>query len=307
MCDINIYGMLLELATLVTFVLLFLAARVDWRTGEVPESLSMGLMGFVFVISAGSSIFYWNLDYLIQPVFWGSVAFLISYLIYYLGHWGGGDVKLLGGIGGFIGFLSAAGYAWPNGEFLGTSIPPLVTYAIDMALLSTPFVMLYTLGLGLMRPSVFRVYLKNLMERKVAFTFGISLLPLILAIYMGLDVLAYVYLLVPLMVVSSIYMKTVEDNLMTKTIKVSDLKEWDILADEVYDGDVKVASKGDIEGISPQELGRIRELSAAGKIPEMIRTKKGVEFVPVLFLSLPATLYIGNILEVLFKLLFQAQ
>jgi len=297
--------MLVESVIFVSLVILLLAAKVDWRTGEVPENLSMGLLGFVVFIALAHSVAAWDYNILLRSLFWGFMAFAVSYTIYYLGHWGGGDVKLLAGIGCLIGYLDSTGFVWPNGGFFGYAVPPLATYAVNMALLSTPFVVVYTAALGVRHPAVFKVYLMNLRGRSVFFALVLAFLLSPVVLYLGLYSLSLVYAFVPGMLLLSVYVKTVEDSIMTRTIRVSELRDWDILAEDVVADGVTVAQKGNIEGVTPDEVNKIRELSQAGKIPEAIKTKKGVEFVPVLFLSLPVTLYIGNVLDIVLRVLFK--
>jgi len=296
--------MLLESVILVCLVIMFLASAADLKTGEVPEKHSMGLLGFVLAVAALDSIYSRALSPILEAVLWGSIAFLASYAIYRLGHWGGGDVKLAAGVGCLLGWLGSAGYQWPGGTFMGYATPPLVTYAVDMAALSTPYVIAYTLVLGLMHPSAFTEYLRRLRTGRCAVTIAFSAVPLILASYLGLYTLAAVYSFVPLLALASVYMKSVEDSVLTKTIKTSELKDWDILADDIVSDGVKVASKGVIEGITPNELMEVRRLYAEGRLAETVRVKWGVKFVPVLFISLPATLWAGNLLEAAFRLMF---
>ncbi|MFH0862071.1 MAG: prepilin peptidase [Candidatus Altiarchaeota archaeon] len=281
------------------------AAWIDLKTGEVPEWCSLGIAMIVGAPCLACAAYFWDLGYVFTPALWGAVAFAVAYVVFYLGQWGGGDVKLLGGIGGLLGFLDAGGYSWPNDTFMYASIPPLLTYAVNMALLAGPYVILYTLLLGLGQPRVFPAFLERFRGRRTLFAFAFSIIPLVFAVYYGVFVLAWVYALVPLMVVAQSYMKTVEETLMTKTIKVSELKEWDIIAeDAVVDGKA-VAPKGNIEGITPEQLAVLKAYSLGGKFKDTIKTKWGVKFVPVLFLSLPATIYAGNLLELVFAILFQ--
>lgn len=296
--------MLVEFVILVCLAFMLLASAADLKTGEVPEKHSMGLLGFILSVAALDSIASWSLSPLLESVLWGLIAFLASYAIYWLGHWGGGDVKLTAGVGCILGWLGSAGYQWPGGTFMGWDTPPLVTYAVDMAALSTPYVLAYTLVLGLLHPGAFTEYLKRLRRGRTAVTIAFSTVPLMLASYLGLYALAAVYSLVPLLALASVYMKSVEESVLTKTIKASELKDWDILADDIVSEGVKIASKGVIEGITPSELGEVRRLLAEGKLPETVRVKWGVKFVPVLFLALPATLWAGNLLDAAFRLVF---
>jgi Flp pilus assembly protein protease CpaA len=291
------------LVVLVVFGILLAAAKVDWDTGEVPEKLSMGLLSFVLAVSFIHSVALWRSSIILETVFWGLIALACSYVIFYFGQWGGGDVKVLAGIGCFLGYLDSTGYDWPFGTLFGIGIPALATYALNMVLLAAPFVLLYTVILGIRNPRVFVVYFRNMAKPKPLATLVISFIPIFFATYWGAHLLLAVYAFVPLMVLLSIYSKTVEDVLMSKSIPVSQLKDWDILADDVVADGVKIAPAGNIEGITPEQLAKVKELSALGKIPAVIRTKKGVEFVPVLFISVPVTLYVGNVLELFFRLL----
>jgi hypothetical protein len=296
--------MLLLAVASVVLTVLVVASLADVRTGEVPEALSMGLLAFMLLVSAATSLFDGNPAHLLETVGWGAVAFLGSYAIFYLGQWGGGDVKISSGIGCFLGYMGSLGYAWPNGAFAGYPIPALATYAVNMAVLSTPYVIIYTLWLGLRNPAVFRDYAKKVASAKTLLLLAVSLSPLMAAYYLGLWVMAFIYSFIPLLVLASIYLKTVEDSVLTKTVKVSQLKDWDILADDVVADGVKVAPRGVIEGISPEQLARVRELAALGKIPDTIRTKWGVVYLPVLSAALPVTVCAGNLLEILFNRLF---
>ena len=284
---------------------LLLASLADLKTGEVPEKYSMGLAGFILLVSLGDAVYSWSLMRLAQPVLWGAAYFIVAYVIFYFGQWGGGDVKLLAGIGGLLGYLDCAGFAWQNGVFLGYVSPSAVTYAVDMAVLATPYAVLYTLVLGVRRPSVLVDFLRRLASARSVLMLAFSLLPLIFSLYLGSDVLTLVYAFVPLLVVASVYMKTVEEVLLTKTVKVSELKEWDIMADDVVVDGVRVAPKGNIEGITPEQLSQVLEAAKSGRIPDTIRIRWGVKFVPALALALPATLYFGNLLELFFRHLFE--
>jgi hypothetical protein len=300
--------MFLEFVVLACLGILAVASWIDLKTGEVPESCSMGFAALVGLASLWSAAYYSDFGYLWLPAFWGFLAFSVAYVIFYFGQWGGGDVKLLGGIGGLLGLLEASGYIWPNNTFIGLAIPSaLCTYGLNMALLAGPYVIAYTIFIGLRQPMVFKVFLERFREPQTLLTFAVSILPLFFAVYFEVYALAYVYALVPFMVAASVYMKTVEETLMSKTVRVSDLREWDIIAEDVIVDGLEVAPKGNIEGITPEQLAKLKAYSAEGRFKDTVKTKWGVKFVPVLFLSLPATVYAGNLLETIFTLIFQTR
>lgn len=293
---------MIELAVIiVSFGALFLASIADLKTSEIPEQLSLGLIAFILTVALLNTAYSWELIHLASAVMWGVIALAIGYVLFALGQWGGGDVKILAGVGCLLGYLDSLDYAWPNSTFIEYEIPPLLTYFIDMAFAATPYVIVYTIILGIMNPVAFTRFRQKMLQGKTIAIFVISTAPAFLAWEMGFDRLGTLYLLVPLMVVASVYMKTVESVVLTKNVKVSQLKEWDIPADDVVADGEKIASKRNIEGITPEQLERIRELAAQGRIPDELRIKWGVKFAPILLVSLILTLYVGNILDLVFK------
>ncbi|MBD3388512.1 MAG: hypothetical protein GF416_05520 [Candidatus Altiarchaeales archaeon] len=295
--------MLTAIAIAAALGFLLLASIADLKTGEIPEKLSFGLIAFTVLVASAQSLASWDAQPVTQSLLWGLIAFAISYALFYYGQWGGGDVKIMAGVGCLIGYLESNGYSWPNNTFIGYKIPPLLTYFIDVAFASTPYVIVYTIALGLMHPAVFRRYLDNLGSRKSMLALSLTLMPLFLALHFDFMTLAMVYSLVPLLLIASIYLKTVEDDILTRTVEVSELRDWDIMADDVIVDGEKIASKRDIEGITPDQRQTLLELSEAGKIPPTLKIKWGVKFVPILFIALALTLYVGNLLELVFNAL----
>ncbi|MFH1055898.1 MAG: prepilin peptidase [Candidatus Altiarchaeota archaeon] len=299
--------MLTLLVIVVTLLMLLLASISDLKTGEIPEKFSMGLVAFILAVSAAHSVYSWDLSHILASVEFGAILFVMGYVVFYFGGWGGGDVKIIAGVGCLLGYLDSTGFTWPNSSFISFHMPPFVTYLIDMAFMSTPYVIVYTLVLGLGRPVVFSYFLSRLREpRNLVFVF-VSVMPALLAFYLGFGVLLYTYLLVPLFLLATIYMKAVEEIVLTKGIRISELKEWDILSEDLVVDGVRVAQRRNIEGITPEQLARIRELAASGRIPDAIRIRWGIKFAPILLISLPLTLYFGNVLEVIFQALTQVQ
>ncbi len=90
---------MLDLVVGASFAVLAAASWIDLKTGEVPEWCSMGVAAVVGAACLGCGLFFWDADYLIEPILWGALSFSVAYVIFYFGQWGGGDVKLLGGIG----------------------------------------------------------------------------------------------------------------------------------------------------------------------------------------------------------------
>jgi len=292
--------MFAEATLLVTLVGLFIASIADLRTGEIPDTISGGMAALLALIGVAAALFGTGTQPLILAVVWGIIYFIVAYILFQLGQWGGGDVKLFAGIGASLGILTGLGYPLAESHFVNREIPTLAVYFINMAFVSTPYVVLYTFALGIVHPRAFVKFGARMRQTRPLLTVLASMAPLALAMHFDLAAFAVIYSLVPLFTVASLYMKTVEDEILTKTIKVTELSDWDILSkDLVVDGEL-VATKRNIEGVTPEQVKHILELSKAGKIPTDIDIRWGVKFVPVLFLAFPATVWWGNLLEHVF-------
>src|SRR3989344_7241563 len=88
---------------LIALIVLLIAAYTDIKTREVPDWLNFSLIGIGLGIRLLYSVIQWNCWIFLYGVF-GFLAFLILALImYYAGQWGGGDSKMLMGLGALIG------------------------------------------------------------------------------------------------------------------------------------------------------------------------------------------------------------
>lgn len=278
---------------------LIASSIVDLRTGEVPDTLSVGFSAAILLIAAGYSTIAWNADAILTTIGAGAAYFLLGYIAFRLGQWGGGDVKILAGIGCTLGLLDSTGFAWPN----STYFPYTVTYIVNMAAVATPYVILYGLALGFGRPDVNLKFLQKLREKTTIAVFLFTLSPLILSIYMGYHTLTLVYSTIPVFFIFSLYLKSVEKVALQKRVKVKDLREGDMLAEDIIvNGEVKARGKM-IEGITAQDLELLRGLHQQGKVPDEILIRWGIRFVPIFLTAFLVTLYFGNFLELLFSVL----
>jgi len=277
----------------VTLLFLLAASLFDLRTGEIPDKVSIGLSAVMLLASGAYSIISYDFSFVSSAFTVGLLYFIIGYLLHYLGEWGGGDVKLIAGVGCALGFLKIQGYLNEG------MMPYYVDYLINIALVSSPYVLVYTLVLGLMKPSVFILFRKTLSSKIVLFMVFFSFIPSVSAYLLDLGSLTFMYLMIPFLVVLSVYLKTVEKEALQKTVGLDELLVEDVVAEDlVVDGE-KIASSRDISGLSREDIERIRELHDAGKIPSELRIKWGVRFAPIFLFAFLLSVTVGNTLEFL--------
>ncbi|MEA1924557.1 MAG: prepilin peptidase [Candidatus Altiarchaeota archaeon] len=293
--------MMLELFTLsglvvsVTLLFLLAASWFDLRTGEIPDEVSIGLSAVMLLASGAYSIISGDFSFVSSAFIVGLLYFIFGYGLHYLGEWGGGDVKLIAGVGCALGFLKIQDYLNEG------MMPYYVDYLINIALMASPYVLLYTLVLGLMKPSVFSLFRKTLSNKIILFIVFFSFIPSVSAYFLDLGSLVFMYLMIPVLVVLSVYLKTVEKEALQKTVGLDELMVEDVVAQDLVVDGVKIASSRDISGLSGEDIARIRELHEEGKIPSELRVKWGVRFAPIFLFAFLLSITVGNALEVLVR------
>jgi len=289
---------LTSIAISVSVLFLLVASYFDLRMGEIPDRVSFGLIGISLLVAGVDSVMSSDLNLILNSLIIGAAYFAFGYLSFWLGQWGGGDVKILAGIGCSVGYLGSLGV------FSEGLVPYFIAYFVNLGLVGWPYVVLYSLILGVMRPESFRGFVSLLRKKRTIILVAVSFLPPIAALFMDIGILGIVYLALPVFVVLSIYLKAVEKVALQKTVRVSELREYDALAkDVVVDGKL-IAKRRDIEGITKEQLEEIRGLAKEGKIPDKIVIRWGIKFVPILFLAFVSLLLWGDMLRIIFNWLF---
>ncbi|MBD3262683.1 MAG: hypothetical protein GF334_13620 [Candidatus Altiarchaeales archaeon] len=296
------------LASVIIFfalMILFLSSLEDLKTGEIPEKYSHTLISGVILFSAAYSLYELSPQPFLSALFFLVLFFLISCALFYTGQWGGGDVKLATGVGALLGLLDEMAYPWVNMVFFETPIPASMVYWVDMAVLSVPYVTVYSLLLGLASPTIRGKITSKLCKPPVLVILLTSLIiPSIALLYFGFSAFIKLYFLIIFFVLLTFYLKFIEYAALRKKIRVSKLQEGDIVATDVLVGGRKIASSRNIEGLDEKQINLIRQAAESGQLGDVIEIKWGVKFAPVLFFALIGVLFYGNLLEVIIGFFF---
>jgi len=287
---------MLAIAVIVLSTLfLVLGALYDIKTTEVPDRFSVGLVAVILFASGLHSLYLWDYSFMLTTFALGATYLIIGLILFHLGQWGGGDVKVFAGIGCVLGYLNSIQYAWVNSRIL----PFYVVYFINLGLVAIPCIVLYTLVVGVRNKSLFPEFFAETRRRTFALMVLSSLLPSVVALNLGMSALAMSYLILPFFVVLSLYLKVSERILFRRTVRVEDLRGGDVLAEDIVLGGVRVFSKSSMEGLDERQLGELRRLHLDGKVPGEVRLKMGVVFVPIYLLAFLTTVFVGNPVEML--------
>lgn len=130
---------------IVTILFAILASIFDVKKGFVPDSLNNLLIFFGLTSNLILSFFTGNLKYFLASFISMVVTFVVSYMLWKLHMWGGGDVKL------FTSIATVIPFGW-NIEFYNIfpvlSIYPFAFSVIfNSILVSFPFLLVFTIHL----------------------------------------------------------------------------------------------------------------------------------------------------------------
>ncbi|MBW2970529.1 A24 family peptidase, partial [Candidatus Woesearchaeota archaeon] len=253
--------MLTAITNTAALISLFIASISDLRTREVPDWLSYATIFFGFGVRIIASAVMQSWQPLIAGIL-GFIAFVIVALVmFYTGQWGGGDSKLLMGIGVLLGLNPTL-----------TEIPLLLIFWINSVVAGAVFGLGYSFYLALRNQRKFlRAFRKRKRESRLAFIIFIAaaLLFCIASFFFQDPLVRSGILLIASAPVLTFYLwlfvKSVEESAMIKFIPIEKLTEGDWIVDEVKIDGKYVCGPKDL-GIENKQIEKLLKLKHKGKI-----------------------------------------
>jgi Flp pilus assembly protein protease CpaA len=274
---------------LIILIGLLLGSYTDIKTREIPDTLSFSLIFLGIAIALCTSISFWSYKPLLASALGLACGTLIGLVSYYTGQWGGGDAKILMGMGSLIGL---------DIFILGKGFPLLGTFLVNLVIAGAIYGIFWLLSLAVKHWHTFRIEFREARRKSKIIKFRIALLALIVLFTavvfilkpdLLITFLLYLILLFAMIFLyMSIIIKTIEKTCLIKKISVKKLTEGDWIVEKVK---LKNAAKHIYTktGITTQG---IQMLKRSGK--KTITVKEGIPFVPSFLLAYLITLALGN-------------
>ncbi|MFH1916870.1 MAG: A24 family peptidase [Nanoarchaeota archaeon] len=263
----------------VSLVAIIVGSWNDIRTREVPDWMNFSLLAFGITFGVLVSLIYWDYHPLLYSLTGLVICVAIAYFMYYTGQWGGGDAKLLMGLGAVIGFNPSI--------FSGFSIfrmSVLFDFIVNLILAGAVYGFFFVIILAFVKRKqfypAFRMKAGKLRGlRYAAWAVGIFgvlsfffLSPpfnyLTFALAAGLFFMFYLWIIA----------KTVEHTCMTKEVPIQALTEGDWILKDVIVSGKRITGPKDL-GISKEQIAELLRLKKQKKISK-IWIKIGIPFVP---------------------------
>jgi prepilin peptidase CpaA len=268
-------------------IALLIAAIIDFKTREVPDWLSHALI--VFGIAAG--IIKALLDQDWQPflLMLGGTLFglIIGLVMFYAGQWGGGDSKLIIGVGSILGL------------WLGRY--DLITFLINLLLAGSVYGIVWSMVLAIKHRKTFVIAFREYAGTKKMIKIRIAVIVLaVIGIILSAALMPFPTSLILLSAIACLYIifylmlfiKVIEQHIMTHPVDIAKLTEGDWVAEDVKVGKKIICGPKDL-GVSREQLATLRALKKQKKIKTVLM-KEGIPFVPSFFIAFLMYLALGN-------------
>ncbi|MBD3312975.1 hypothetical protein GF345_00875 [Candidatus Woesearchaeota archaeon] len=280
----------LELFFAIIIIIVLLAGSyTDIKTREVPDWVN-----FSFIISALGIRGIWSIaasDW--RYISYGLMGFLlcvaIAYAMFYAGQWGGGDAKMIMGIGAMMG--------------LQLDIDAmLVGFLMNTLLVGAVYALVWGMILIIKNRKQFMKHLRKIVHnkrmlkiRKLVIISAAVLLVVALAINEAS--VKFLILGIVILYVTTFYLwifvKAIEKCCMLKKVTPDKLTEGDWIAKDVIVGGKRITGPKDL-GISLEQIKELKRLKKQKKIDKVL-IKEGIPFVPSFLLAFIATWIFGNL------------
>lgn len=227
--------MLFQLNIAIAIIGSTIAGIYDLKTTEIPDKISVSLIIIGLISNAIISILNWNAMYIFQSLAVGGSFFTLSFLMYLGGQWGGGDAKVMTGIGTLIPSLQAI-----NGT--ANILPFPVLLLSNIFIVGAIYIIIYAIFYAFIKRHILTEFTKSIrVKTKMYIAFFICLFVFTFIIVYLLDIIQYIHIFLA-MNVSILgllllwqFLKTVQNVGFTWEIDSKELKAGDMLSKPMED------------------------------------------------------------------------
>jgi len=278
------------LTYILSFTALFIGSITDLKTREVPDWVNYGLIISGIGLNLLFSAVYSNSSFIINSIIGLLIFFGIAYIMFYAGQWGGGDSKILIGLGAMIGI-----------DVSSISSQFLFGFFINALFIGAVYGLFWSIFLVFKNKKKFwKEFNKILLQKNVVKAKKIMLLVLaLLLIFLFIIKLYHIKILIlslAFIILTTFYLwifvKAIEKSAMYKLVEPTKLTEGDWIVKDVYFKGKYITGPKDL-GISKSQIKKLIEFYKKRKIKKIL-IKEGIPFVPSFLIAFIVTLLFGS-------------
>jgi len=250
----------------IAIIVLLISSYTDIKTKEVPDWLNYGL---IFAALGIRVIFSFSLGWeiLVSGLLGFGIFFLLALFFYHTNQWGGGDSKLLMGMGAVIGIDLP----------LQSSSLNLCWFYLALLFLGSIYGLIWMSIVAFKKRHLFLMKIrKKLAKRKTIHYLTVLFLLIIILLGFLIHPLLFILLFPPLIYYLLIFVNAVESGCFLANVKVEHLTEGDWLEEDIFIDGKKVLSKKTLTKIDLDKLNQLRK----NKKLDYVTIKEGIPFIP---------------------------
>lgn len=281
---------MLWISALIAFIALIIGSITDFQKREVHDYVSYSLIFAGFGISIIYSLLTGTF-YILQTIMGFAIGVGLAYAMFYLGQWGGGDSKLLMGLGAIFGFNIFNVYSLP---IFGEKNLLFILFLINVIIAGAIYGLVFSIYLAIKHHTKFLKNVKIWANRKEIKIARIALM--ILTFVSAFIIIFFVsqeYKLLLLSIIALLFfifyiwlfIKIIEESCMIKKIPVEKLTEGDWIYENIYIGKKYVVGPKDL-GISREQIATLKK----SKNIKKVMIKEGIPFIPVFLIAFMFTI-----------------
>ena len=270
----------------IALIWLTFASISDLKSKEIPDWLNFSLIIIALAIKSIQAILTRDVFILLYAIAALVIFFLLANLMYYTKQWGGGDAKLIIGLG--IIFTQ-----YPT-EFLNyfnpkLTIPFAITFVVNILFIGAVYGIIWSAILAIKNYKKIK-FNKNIFKRPMRI-----ILPLVLLFFLSSFLLpqikylfgvATIFFLVVYLIL--IFTNAVEQSIMIKSMALSKLREGDWLYKPVY-YKKRLILDNKKPSLTKKDISALKRFNIKSVI-----VKDGIPFVPAFLISVLVSLIFGN-------------
>ena len=259
--------MLIDIFLLIlTLIILLISSYTDIKTREVPDWVSYAFLSTAFGIRLIFSIEY---DYhiLLSGLLGFTLCFLLAHLLYYTRQWGGGDSKILMGMGVSIGIT----YPFTPSSF------NLLLFFIFLLFTGAVYGLIWMLILALRNKTLFiKTFRQKLNEHKHLHSLIITITLLSVIITLFSSLFWPFILLIPIFFYLLLAVSCIEEHFFHTQKPILHLTEGDWLAQTISINNHTLFEPKTLE---KSDLATLKTLHTQHKLSAVL-IKEGIPFLP---------------------------
>lgn len=273
-----------------SFIVLLAGSITDLKTREVPDWVNYGLISSGIGLNLLFSIIYQTPSFIINSLIGLLIFFGIAYIMFYAGQWGGGDSKMIMGLGAMIG-INVSSF---SSEFL-------LGFFINVLFAGALYGLLWSFYLAYKNRRKFKSEFKKVLSHSKTEKIKWIILALTVFLIISFFIVRtnYIKILIlslAFLILTTFYLwvfvRAIEKSSMYKLVEPSKLTEGDWIVKDIVVNKEYITGPKDL-GIEKGQINKLVALYKKKKVGKIL-IKEGIPFVPSFLIAFIITFWLGN-------------